>query len=83
LLKDNWFNNYLVTRVFRDRERPYLKTNNLKTNSNIKCYNTINIIIKYFKLYFNQYMNITFFENKQLFRDWLEKNHLTKTEIIV
>lgn len=28
-------------------------------------------------------MDITFFENQQLFRDWLEKNHLTKTEIIV
>ncbi len=28
-------------------------------------------------------MDITFFENQQLFRDWLEKNHLIKTEIIV
>ena len=28
-------------------------------------------------------MDITFFENQKLFRDWLEKNHLTKTEIIV
>jgi uncharacterized protein YdeI (YjbR/CyaY-like superfamily) len=28
-------------------------------------------------------MDITFFENQKLFRDWLEKNHLKKTEIIV
>lgn len=39
MLKDNQLNNYLVTRVFCDKERPYLKTNSYKTTKAIKGYN--------------------------------------------